>query len=179
MLDNLSMISLEEFQENRRRRLALMIKTVGPAELARLTKISEAQLYQMSKGKGKQKRPVDDDKARSIEKAASYTVGWLDQFGDRAHEIPKADDRWTRPSNSGPALINAEWLRVCILGTMDALGHQAMTTHVAKFAAHAYKDCQRTDTIPSRKGVADYVNTLLEELEDEGRVMGASEKKGG
>lgn len=76
------MTSFAEKKEHRRSRLALLMDEIGQGKLSTLTGISEAELYQMSKGKGKSKRNVSDVRARIIEEKSGKGLGWLDAMGD-------------------------------------------------------------------------------------------------
>lgn len=70
--------AIEDLREHRRRRLAALVKHFGQTELARLLDVSPAYLYQMSRGKGKNAKPVSDERAAAIEAAVGALPGWMD-----------------------------------------------------------------------------------------------------
>lgn len=70
-------VSLEAQKRWRRQRLAQLIDEFGQTNLAKLTGIDGAQLYQMAKGRGKQARNVNDDRVELIERK-TQRPGWFD-----------------------------------------------------------------------------------------------------
>jgi hypothetical protein len=70
---------ISEIEQLRRTNLARLRKEFGPAKLAEETGLSVAHLYQMSEGKGKNARNVNDEHAKLIESKAGKPDGWLDQ----------------------------------------------------------------------------------------------------
>lgn len=81
--------TLTSIKEVRRDRLRLLWDTVGGTELARLTEIDKAYLYQMAMGKGANARGVSDENAELIEAAVKKPKGWLSAQEDRVDESPE------------------------------------------------------------------------------------------
>lgn len=69
-------MDISDIMRWRRDRLAALRREVGAAKLSDVTGIADAYLYQMSLGKGKNYRPLDDENARLIE-AKTNREGWF------------------------------------------------------------------------------------------------------
>lgn len=78
LLHDQGVISIEEKKAIRRANVALLLDQYGQTQLADLTGISPALLYQLGKARGKAKRNVNDDYARSIEELLKLGAGWMD-----------------------------------------------------------------------------------------------------
>jgi hypothetical protein len=76
-LENARMLSIKEQKALRRTRVSLLLDIYGQTELADLTGVSAAYLYQMGKGKGTKARPVNDENAELIERKLRLPDGWL------------------------------------------------------------------------------------------------------
>ncbi|SRR5579875_1038608 len=84
LLHDREVISIDEKRAIRRANVARLLDELGQTQMADLTGISPALLYQLGKGKGKSKRNVNDARARQIERALALPPGWLDVDHDQA-----------------------------------------------------------------------------------------------
>lgn len=89
LLQHCSMGSIERLKQLRRINLSRLMDSHGQAQINKLTDIALAELYQMSRATGSNKRNVSDARARQIEDALGLGRGWMDvDHGGVAH----ADD---------------------------------------------------------------------------------------
>jgi hypothetical protein len=86
LLHDRAVTDLSTISKIRRHNLTTLRTTMGPAKLSEETGIDVRQLYQMTLAKGKARRPISDERARSIEKKLGLPPAWLDT--DR-RELPE------------------------------------------------------------------------------------------
>lgn len=100
--------TLGAIREVRRDRLRILWNTIGSTELAKLTGIDKAFLYQMAMGKRANARGVNDENAELIETAVGKPRGWLSAQEDRVEDSPVA-------SSDDQQYMDRELLRNAIL----------------------------------------------------------------
>lgn len=85
-------MGIDRLLETRRRKLERLLLPRGTApKIAEAIGVSPAYLWQMARGHGKSSRPINDEKARAIERAAGVNDGWLDEEDEQAgREIQRA-----------------------------------------------------------------------------------------
>lgn len=90
LLHDSQVVSIEQKRATRRANLARLVAKHGQTTLSERTGIPPAFLYQLSKGRGKAKRNVNDENARSIERSLGLAPGWLDIEHDGSIPEPAA-----------------------------------------------------------------------------------------